>query len=228
MMPGQIAFTRTPSRAELRRHRARERVDAGLRRRVRRGARGHHLPADRRDVDDAAALALRDELLAERAAHVEGAVEVHVDHRAPLVDGRGRRPARGRRRAPRRRCSRRCRRGRARRAHVLGERVDRVGVGHVADDGRARAGRARAPRRRPSRCRASRRPARRRGSARAARPVPVSTTSHPARASSTAIGRPIERMRPAPVTTATLPSSPVENQSAHARSLAYARRRSSA
>src|SRR5688572_17359756 len=42
-----------------------------------------------------------------------------------------------------------------------------------------------------------------------ARPVPVSTTSQPARASSTAIGRPIDRMRPAPVTTATLPSKPV-------------------
>ena len=46
--------------------------------------------------------------------------------------------------------------------------------------------------------------------------MPVSTTSQPARASSTAIGRPIERMRPAPVTTATLPSSPVSARSAMA------------
>ena len=76
-----------PSLPELRRHRARERVDARLRRRVRRGARGHQLPADRRDVHDAAAVALRDEVPAERAAHVEGAVEVHVDHGAPLLDG---------------------------------------------------------------------------------------------------------------------------------------------
>ena len=36
-----------------------------------------------------------------------------------------------------------------------------------------------------------------------ARPLPVSTTSQPGRASSTAIGRPIERIRPAPVITAT-------------------------
>ena len=39
--------------------------------------------------------------------------------------------------------------------------------------------------------------------------MPVSTTSQPACASSTAMGRPMERMRPAPVTTATLPSRPV-------------------
>src|SRR3954453_13473104 len=54
--------------AELRRHRARERMDARLRRRVRGRARRHQLAADRRDVDDAAAVALRDEVLTERAA----------------------------------------------------------------------------------------------------------------------------------------------------------------
>ena len=44
-----------------------------------------------------------------------------------------------------------------------------------------------------------------------ARPVPVSTTSQPARARRTAIGRPIDRIRPAPVTTATFPSNPVSS-----------------
>ena len=43
------------------------------------------------------------------------------------------------------------------------------------------------------------------------RPVPVSTMSQPALASATAIGRPIERIRPAPVTTATLLSNPVSS-----------------
>jgi hypothetical protein len=36
--------------------------------------------------------------------------------------------------------------------------------------------------------------------------------SQPARASSTAMGRPMERIRPAPVTTATLSSNPVSEE----------------
>src|SRR5262249_36776869 len=50
------------------------------------------------------------------------------------------------------------------------------------------------------------------------------TTSQPARASSTAIGRPIESIRPAPVTTATLPSRPVSSRPLITRNLAIAPR----
>src|SRR5580704_750706 len=45
------------------------------------------------------------------------------------------------------------------------------------------------------------------GNVAGSRPVPVTTTSAPSRASSIAVARPIPRRRPAPVTTATLPSN---------------------
>ena len=167
MIPGHTAFTRIPSgpsscaiahvNAWMRR----------LRRRVGRGARRHHLPADRRDVDDAAAVALLDEMPAERAAHVEGAVEVDVDH--ACATHRRSRSTTGTRSWPRAapallttmstRPSSSTTRWR--------ERVDRRRVGHVAHHGqRSTAERADLVGDR-RRCRANRLPSRRRGSGRA-------------------------------------------------------------
>src|SRR3984957_9010593 len=72
--------------AELGGHGAGQGVDAGLGRRVCGGVGRHDLPGDRRDVDDAPAVALFDDGPPERAAHVEGAVEVRVDDGPPEVD----------------------------------------------------------------------------------------------------------------------------------------------
>ena len=116
MMPGQIAFTRTPSPPSSG---AIAQVSAWIPAFDAEYAAVFAPPSSSRAIDEMLTMLppspWADHVPSERAAHVEGAVEVHVDHRAPLVDGRGRRPARGRRRARRPRCSPRCRPGRARR-----------------------------------------------------------------------------------------------------------------
>ena len=85
MMPGHMVLTRMPSRPSSCAIAHVNAWIAAFDARVRRGARGHHLPADRRDVDDAAAVALLDEAATERAAHVEGAVQVDVDDAVPQL-----------------------------------------------------------------------------------------------------------------------------------------------
>ena len=86
MMPGQIALTRTP---EWPSSEAIAQVRAwmpALDDEYAAALAAHDLPGDRGDVDDAPALALFDDGPAERAAHVEGAVEVRVDDGPPEVD----------------------------------------------------------------------------------------------------------------------------------------------